>query len=132
MRIEIGNPNAIEAYTDEFDVVRFRMIPGERVTTLILPDTMEIDEAVQTVVVTMELHMAPDTKPAWVECDDLTLRTYVCEHYGVAKSKRRPASWGGGVTLPAPEPKPKSKSKKTTEPTGEARPALGLILGEGE
>ena len=94
MRVTIGNATAIEGYRDgESDALQYKDAPGERVTTLDIPEGVSVEEAVVTVIATMRRHMRADTKPAWVEADDDTVRAYLIAHYDI-EDKPRPPTWG--------------------------------------
>jgi hypothetical protein len=113
--VQIGNATAIEGYrdpdSDEPDRVRFRELPGQRTTTVQLPDDMNIVEAAQTVILSLGNHMLADTRPVWIECDVPMLRTYLCAHFGLAESSTRPAEWGSDLVAPQ-EATPKKKAAK--------------------
>lgn len=126
MKVDIGNQNAIEPYMDEHDVLRFRRLPGERTTTLIIPDGTPIEEILATVIVTMEAHIEPDTRPAWIEADDLAVQNYLCNHYRIPKNRRRPATWGG--ELSAEKPKTTKKKTKATAEDAQQLPPVGTIM----
>lgn len=143
MKVDIGNTNAIEGYYDEVGVLRYRSLLGKRVTTFILPDDLSVDEAVTSIVLTISHHMAEKTSPSWIEVDGANadaIHTYLCEHFRVKKSARRPASWGlpeGDAELPpAPQKRQRATSRATKKdaevPVGEPAEPLGTITGGNE
>lgn len=105
MYVEFGNSNAIEGYRDPLsedpDLVRYRPIDGEQITTIVFPEGIGLQEAFTTAVATVGLHFAVADeesgerhKPAWVESDSDGLRALLCEHYGLKPSHTRPKNWG--------------------------------------
>ena len=108
MQVEIGNANAIEGYrdanSDDPDLVRYRDLEGQRVTTVVFPEGIPLQEAFQTVLGLLPEHMAPrndkgvPTKPAWIETDSPGLLTLLLEHFEIdEKSNVRPRTWGNNA-----------------------------------
>ena len=118
MQVEIGNPFAIEGYripeSDDPEKVHYKTAPGERVTTLVLPDDMDVIEAVTTVVVTLPRHLDLSRGlPAWIESSDPTVKALLCQHYGINENRVRPPTWESGLNGPYPTPTdPDPKPKK--------------------
>lgn len=105
MNVVIGNPFALEGFRDEHsddpELVRYRLAPGERETTFIFPEGMSINEALLAVVETTPRHIDLSVgPPAWIECDEPLLKKMLCQHFGVSERKRRPARWGDGSNGP--------------------------------
>lgn len=99
MYVQVGNANAIEGYrdptSDDPDLVRFRPLDGERITTLTIPDDIGLQEAFTSCVTALQYHIAEDGKPAWVESDSEGLQALLMEHFGIKKSQNtRPKTWG--------------------------------------
>lgn len=106
MWVEIGNDHAIEGYrdpnSDDPDLVRFRPLEGQRVTTSSIPDDMNLQQAFANVVAGMAYHLEEGAKPAWIESDNESLQMLLCEHYGITKSQNtRPKTWGKDTGLAA-------------------------------
>ncbi len=97
MLVEFGNEHALEGYrdpqSDNPDLVRYRPLPGERVTTFLLPDDMGLQEAYASIVGAFSYHIEGGEKPSWIECDQPGLSTLLQEHYRVFDTER-PAGWG--------------------------------------
>lgn len=123
MKVEVGNATAIEGYREsEEGPVLYRNLEGERVTTLILPDDLNVFEAVQTVAATMTAHMQPETVPVWIEADDPVLQAYLCNHYKIPTTSARPASWGKNAD-PTPQKTPAAKKKAAAKKPAPEAPA---------
>lgn len=118
MQVQIGNPFALEGYrdpsSDDPERVRYRPLPGERVTSIgPFPEGTDVGEAAALVVVTLSRHMDM-TKglPAWIESDSSVLRELLCSHYNIKPTRTRPPTWGSGANGPYPtpaDPDPKPK-----------------------
>jgi hypothetical protein len=101
MQVLVGNANAIEGYrdasSDDPDLVRYRPLEGERVTTIQVPAGTQLSTAFLEVVTALTYHMEADSKPAWIECDNPTLKGLLLDHYGLtAAEAKKPTSWGKG------------------------------------
>lgn len=99
MYVHIGNNNAIEGFrdatSDDPDLVRYRPAEGQRVTELIFPEGMSLNEAFQTTLAVLQHHMAAGATPEWVESDSDGLTSLLQEHWGLNKTATsRPKSWG--------------------------------------
>lgn len=96
MRVEFGNDAAKVAYrdpnSDQPELVRYRPLEGQQVTTMIIPDGKSLADAFRIAVETLKLHMVEGGKPKWVEGDNIDLVTMLRTYYGV--SKARPKNWG--------------------------------------
>lgn len=92
--VEIGNASAIEAIRGDDGQIQFQDLPGEHTTSIQLPDGMNLREQMETIASVVEYHLAPGARPSWIECSDETLRTTMCQHWGIPKTKRRTATWG--------------------------------------
>ena len=100
MRIEVGNDKAKEAYrdplSDDPDLVRYRESPGQKVTTLVFPEGMSLQEAFKSSIAALSHHFASGGSPKWIEGDNIDLVTMLKSYYGV--SKARPKTWGKAKT----------------------------------
>jgi len=111
MLVEIGNAHAIEGFREgDDDVVHYRAVPGERVTRIVIPSGIGIQEAYASVVGAMSVHMDPTQKPAWIETDTPGLTALLYEHYGLdpAKVARSPL-WGQQKAKPVKKTRSRSK-----------------------
>lgn len=110
MYVLLGNDKALEGYrdptSDDPDLVRYREIDGQRVTTISIPEGMSLNEAFQSVVTAFEYHIQTEGKPSFIESDSEGLQALLAEHYGLTKSQNtRPKTWGkdtGAVEVPLP------------------------------
>lgn len=97
MQVHFGNRNAIEGYrdpvSDDPDLVRYRKIEGERVTSVIFPDGIGLQEAYSNSLAALSYHMEAGESPAWIECDSPGLTALLREQFPIARLGR-PASWG--------------------------------------
>lgn len=94
-QIEVGLNTAIEGYRDESGELLFRDLPGERITTIHIPDGMSDHEALIASVDALRSHMRRDTKPVWVDGSNKELVKALCQHHGILlKDNKRPADWG--------------------------------------
>jgi hypothetical protein len=95
-QVEIGNGFAIEAIRDPLSgEIHYEPIEGERVTTVLVPESYSLMEAVAVVQETCRREMAEGAKPAWIETSSDGLQTLLLEQFGLPKTARkRPASWG--------------------------------------
>lgn len=110
MYVEFGNADALEGYrdptSDDPDLVRYRPLDGDRVTTVVFPADISLQEAFSTAVTALTFHMAEGSSPTWVESDSDGLQALLVEHYKIAPSKNtRPKTWGKDTgALEAPRP----------------------------
>jgi len=98
MKVEFGNNTCTENYRDpeseDPDLVRTRPYPGEHVTTLIIPNEQELEEAFRSCLGIFALHSEKNSVPVWVESDNSDLEKFLKIHYKIKKP--RPKSWGKG------------------------------------
>lgn len=99
MYTHIGNDNAIEGFrdptSDDPDLVRYRPLDGDRVTEIVFPDGISLNEAFSTTLAVMDQHMTAGATPAWVESDNPSLVSLLQDHWGLAAAKTtRPKTWG--------------------------------------
>ena len=94
----LGNSAAKEAYRDLDGDLRHRDLPGSRVTTIVIPDSYSLLEAVSVVVANdgaWNHHSrggrVEDSAPDWVESDHDGLAQLLAEHFECPKG--RPKSW---------------------------------------
>jgi hypothetical protein len=93
--VQMGNNNALRAERGEDDKVEFVDHPGEHVTTLIVTEGTPLNEAFNSVVISMQGHMKDGAKPVWIESDSGGLTALLEEHYGLTKAQnKRPKNWG--------------------------------------
>ena len=102
MYVRLGNVHAIEVGEDPSNPsrLRARKLPGQRVTTLLMPKTIGLQEAVMTVLATLPRHFEPDTVPSWVESDSDGLKEALDQCFGFSQPSIRPATWGEPVEVP--------------------------------
>jgi len=100
MRVLLGNPAAKEAYRDADGELRHRPVEGARVTTVVIPDSYGLLEAVTAVVAHdgvwnnhSQGDLVTDTKPDWVESDDDALALLLSQSLGCPVG--RPKKWKG-------------------------------------
>lgn len=125
MLVEFGNTFAIEGYRDPLgedpDRVLYRLLPGERVTSLVLPDGIGIMEAFATVVGAMTVHMNTadeNARPSWIQSDSEGLLTLLLEHYHIRPEKNvRPATWGQTQASIEPAKAPKKTRRRSPAAT---------------
>jgi hypothetical protein len=108
MYVQFGNADALEGYrdptSDDPDLVRYRPLDGDRVTTITFPEGMGLQEAFSTAVTALGYHMADGGSPAWIESDSEGLQALLLENYGLTKNTR-PKTWGkdtGVTAMPQP------------------------------
>lgn len=109
MWVELGNDKAQEGYrdpdSDEPDLVRYRPLDGERITTIVFPEDITLQEAFTTAAAAGQVHFQADEsednplghhRPTWVESDSAGLKALLSEHFGLTKAtqQRRPKTWG--------------------------------------
>lgn len=96
MWLEVGNDSAIEGYRDPTapnpEAVQYRAAPGQRVTRVVFPDGMLLQEAFTSAVKLMDYHVAAGESPAWVDSDSKSLEQLVKEHFSIKQG--RPRTWG--------------------------------------
>lgn len=112
--VHLGNANALEARIDpQTGEMVYALIPGERVTTFTIPDSLEGEMAiVQTVLAGLPRMISPDARPWWVECDNSAVQGMLLAHFGLTpENGQRPVTWGDGTTTTVEE-KPKKKGAK--------------------
>lgn len=110
MYAEFGNADAQEGYrdptSDDPELVRYKPLEGDRVTTVVFPEGTSLQEAFSSAVTALTFHMVDGAKPTWVESDSEGLQALLVEHYGLTPSKNtRPKNWGketGALDLPRP------------------------------
>jgi hypothetical protein len=128
MQVEIGNASAIEGYRDTPDgELKFRLLGGERTTTIMLTDDLNISEAAQTVIATLGAHMEPGSVPAWIESDNVVLHGYLCAHYEIEPSVTRPPTWGALDNAPRKVATKKKSIAKVAVQEAETEPQEGEI-----
>jgi hypothetical protein len=98
MRVLLGNPAAKEAFRDTDGVLHHRDLPGRRVTTIVIPDTYTLLEAVASVTAQdgawnhhSQGNNPEDTAPDWVESDNEGLASLLAQHYECPVG--RPKKW---------------------------------------
>lgn len=99
MYVNVGNSSAIEGFrdptSDDPDLVRYRPAEGDRVTEVVFPEGISLNEAFSTTLAVMDHHMAQGATPSWVESDSDGLTALLQEHWGLTKAKTaRPKTWG--------------------------------------
>lgn len=114
MWVEFGNDQAIEGYrdanSDDPDLVRWRDVPGQRVTRFEFPEGTPLTEALNYLANGQQFHFAETEvedanhpegvrtdrhKPAWVESDSEALKMLCVEQFGLAAHKaNRTKTWG--------------------------------------
>jgi hypothetical protein len=100
MRVQLGNPAAKEAYLNDEGELRHRPVEGARVTTVVIPDTYSLLEAVTAVCAHdgvwnhhSQGDAVMDTLPDWVESDNEALALVLSQQFGCKVG--RPAKWKG-------------------------------------
>jgi hypothetical protein len=98
VRVLLGNSAAKEAYRDEKGHLRHRDVEGRRVTTIVIPDSYTLVEAVSSVVAAdgaWNHHSrgddVSDSAPDWVEADHDGLSRLLAEHFECPRG--RPKGW---------------------------------------
>lgn len=103
MRVLLGNSAAKEAYLDDGNVAH-RDLPGRRVTTITIPDSYTLLEAVQSVTAqdgVWNHHSRGDDpgdhSPDWVESDNEGLASLLAQHFEcpIGRPKKWTESEGG-------------------------------------
>lgn len=100
MRVQLGNPAPKEGYRDSDGNLRHRDVDGARVTTVVIPDSYTLMEAVAAVVAQdgawnhhTQGDNPGDVTPDWVESDHDVLGTLLASHFGCPNG--RPDDWDG-------------------------------------
>lgn len=98
MRVLLGNPAAKEAYRDSDGKLCHRAVDGRRVTTVVIPDSYTLMEAVAAVVAQdgawnhhSQGDRVDDVSPDWVESDNEALGALLASHF--ACPAKQPKSW---------------------------------------
>lgn len=98
MRVQLGNSAAKEAYRDGGGNLNHRALDGNRITTVVIPDTYTLLEAVACVTAqdgAWNHHSQGDDPldsiPDWVESDDTALASLLAQHFGCPVG--RPKKW---------------------------------------
>lgn len=99
MYVNVGNSHAIEGYrdptSDDPDLVRYRPAEGDRVTEIVFPEGITLNEAFSTTLAALDHHMESGTSPTWIESDSEGLTALLQEHWGLTAAKTsRPKTWG--------------------------------------
>lgn len=88
--VNIGNNDAIEGFrdptSDDPDLVRYRPAEGERVTNIVFPEGMSLNEAFSTTLAALEHHMAQGATPTSIESDSDGLASLLREHWSLPAS----------------------------------------------
>jgi hypothetical protein len=105
MYVHVGNNSAIEGFrdpsSDDPDKVRYRPLDGDRVTEIVFPEGLSLNEAFSTTLAVMEHHMTQDSSPVWIESDSPGLTALLQEHWGISSAKTsRPKTWGKDTGAP--------------------------------
>ena len=100
MRVQLGNPAAKEAFRDGDGNLRHRDVDGPRVTTVVIPDSYTLLEAVSAVVAQdgawnhhSQGNDVAAVTPDWVESDYEPLGFLLGSHFGCPTA--RPSDWDG-------------------------------------
>lgn len=101
MRVLLGNPAAKEASTNPTTgAIRWRRLDGRRVTTVQIPDTYTLLEAVATITAQdgvwnnhSQGNNVDDYTPDWVASDNEALASLLASHFGCPVG--RPDDWEG-------------------------------------
>lgn len=100
MHVQLGNPAAKEAFRTKDGELRHRPVDGARVTTIVIPDSYSLLEAVSAVVApdgAWNHHSqgadVKDTVPDWVESSNKALAELLAVELGCPVG--RPAKWKG-------------------------------------
>lgn len=98
MRVLLGNSAAKEAYRDDKGALHHRALKGARVTTVVIPDSYTLMEAVSTIAAAdgawnhhSQGDDVTDSAPDWVESDNDGLAQLLAEHFECPKG--RPKGW---------------------------------------
>jgi hypothetical protein len=98
VRVQLGNSAAKEAYRDGKGVLHHRDVEGSRVTSVVIPDSYTLMEAVSSVVAQdgawnhhSQGDNVSDTMPDWVESDNDGLAQLLAEHFECPIG--RPKGW---------------------------------------
>lgn len=98
MRVQLGNPAPKEAYRDAKGKLLHRDLDGPRVTTVVIPDTYTLLEAVAAVTAQdgawnhhSQGDVPADTSPEWVDSDREGLAQMLAEHFECRRG--RPKGW---------------------------------------
>lgn len=98
MRVQLGNPAAKEAHRDGDGQLHHRDLDGRRVTTVVIPDSYTLMEAVAAVLAQdgawnhhSQGDAVGDTTPDWVESDNEGLAQLLASQLGCPVG--RPKSW---------------------------------------
>lgn len=116
--VHLGNANALDASIDpESGEMVYTQIPGERITTFIIPDSVETPLAImQTVLAGLPRMISPDARPWWVESDNGMVQDLLLTHFGLPpEGGQRPVTWGDGSTVDAAAAAAAKEEKKTTK-----------------
>jgi hypothetical protein len=100
VRVQLGNPAPKEGYYDGEGTLRHRDLDGARVTTVVIPDSYTLLEAVASVLAQdgawnhhTQGDSVSDVTPDWVESDNEALGMLLASHFGCPTS--RPDDWDG-------------------------------------
>jgi hypothetical protein len=100
MQVRIGNSAAKEAWRDQDGKLQHRAVDGARVTTVTVPDTYTLIEAVAAITSAdgvwnhhSQGDEVTDSTPDWVEADDEAMTTVLAAALNCRAG--RPAKWKG-------------------------------------
>ena len=100
MRVQLGNPAPKEGYRDPEGNLRHRDLDGPRVTTVVIPDSYSLMEAVSAVLAAdgawnhhTQGDAVDDVTPDWVESDNEALAALLASHFKCPTE--RPSDWAG-------------------------------------
>jgi hypothetical protein len=119
---EVGTVDgAVEGFYDDDDKLKFQPLYGERTTRFVFPPDTSAPVAAREAISALTHHIREERHGGgkslvWIESNDAALRNLLCEHFGVDKRKRKPASWGGEIGTKkkkAPAPEPETEPEET-------------------
>lgn len=97
MHVEVGHEGAVEPVRDSSGVLRYRLVGGERITTLRGPDS-GLPDAYQMAVLAVGHHLHPTGSCCWIESSSHALASLLREHFGVWR-RDAVAAWGRSVEV---------------------------------
>jgi hypothetical protein len=95
MLVRLGNAAPLDCIEKD-GVQQFFPVKGQRVTEFSVPDDYGPAAAYAAVLGAVGYHVDPASPAgvAWVETDNATLHTLLCDHFALNPATPKPANWG--------------------------------------
>jgi len=85
--VTFGNVGLLVRERNDEGALQVRQVEGEWETTVIVPAGQSMPEMIAGVNLALSLHMASNTKPSYIKCDDEKLLNALLDHYEISKEQ---------------------------------------------